>query len=150
MDWLFQTADISRVIQLAVAPVFLLAGISGALNVMSTRLGRIVDRGRQLHRQMEKADEKRMVRLKAETVILRHRAGLTNKAITLCTTSALFICLVIVALFIGALLELEVGVLIAFLFVVSIVCLIMSLILFLKEIGKSTMAFRFDTDDYLD
>ena len=36
--------SIASVIQLAVAPVFLLAGIAGLLGVLSTRLGRIIDR----------------------------------------------------------------------------------------------------------
>jgi len=55
MDTFFQVSSISQVIQLAVAPVFLLAGISGALMVMSNRLGRIVDRGRYL-KESKKAD----------------------------------------------------------------------------------------------
>ncbi|MEP0495803.1 MAG: DUF2721 domain-containing protein, partial [Paraglaciecola sp.] len=38
--------DIAEIIQLAVAPVFMLTGIAGFLNVMSGRLGRIVDRAR--------------------------------------------------------------------------------------------------------
>ena len=40
--------DVTRAIQLALAPVFLLTGIAGLLNVMSTRLSRIIDRGRAL------------------------------------------------------------------------------------------------------
>ena len=39
---------IAHVIQLAVAPVFLLTGIGGMLSVMTNRLGRIVDRARAL------------------------------------------------------------------------------------------------------
>ncbi len=39
---------ISRVIQLAVAPVFLLTGIGAILAVLTGRLGRVVDRFRVL------------------------------------------------------------------------------------------------------
>ena len=39
-------SDLAQIISLAVAPVFLLAGIAGFLNVMSGRLGRIIDRAR--------------------------------------------------------------------------------------------------------
>ena len=41
-----QLADISHVIQLAIAPVFLLTAVATMINAMNTRLGRIVDRRR--------------------------------------------------------------------------------------------------------
>ena len=43
--------SIAHVIQLAVAPVFLLSGIAALLNVLNTRLSRIVDRARQLQNE---------------------------------------------------------------------------------------------------
>ena len=46
MELIASTEALARVIQLAVAPVFLLAGIAGILGVLSTRLGRIIDRAR--------------------------------------------------------------------------------------------------------
>src|SRR5690606_39801886 len=49
MESLLQASDISTVIQLAVAPVFLLASIAGTLNVLAHRLSRIIDRGRVLN-----------------------------------------------------------------------------------------------------
>ena len=46
MEPISSVETIATVIQLAVAPVFLLAGIAGLLNVLSIRLGRVVDRVR--------------------------------------------------------------------------------------------------------
>ena len=46
MNSIITATDLAMIIQLSVAPVFLLAGIAGFLNVMSGRLGRIVDRAR--------------------------------------------------------------------------------------------------------
>jgi hypothetical protein len=46
MEELTGIEALSSVIQLAVAPVFLLAGIAGLLNVLSVRLDRAVDRVR--------------------------------------------------------------------------------------------------------
>ena len=43
--------DIPQAIQLALAPVFLLTGIAGLLNIMTGRLARIIDRGRKLVEQ---------------------------------------------------------------------------------------------------
>jgi uncharacterized iron-regulated membrane protein len=73
---------IASVIQLAVAPVFLLAGIAGLLGVLSTRLGRIIDRTRVIERRVPqvKLDEQRAL-LRAETTLLWRRIALINWAI---------------------------------------------------------------------
>ena len=157
----FLTDDISHVIQLAVAPVFLLAAISQALNVLSTRIGRIIDRGRRLNEIYERMQEQNLdtsessgkppVRVKdlhgmeldEEQHILANRARLIHRAIALCTVSALFVTLVIVFLFIDALLKLHLEQFIAFIFVVALLCLITAFITFLREIELSTSTFRF-------
>lgn len=146
MDALFQVSNISSVIQLAVAPVFLLAGISGTLIVMSNRLGRIVDRGRYLKNKKTEATEVEIVAIRDELNRLDIRAAWTNWAITLATACALLICLVIVFLFLGAVLAINVNNFIAFLFVVAMLCLSTAFILFLKEIRMSTSAFQFHED----
>jgi len=146
MESLFQVTDISSAIQLAVAPVFLLAGISGALNVMTHRLGRIVDRGRYLKDKQPTCNEEEEALVIEELKCLTQRATLTNWAISLSTSCALMICLVIVVLFIGALLNLEVAIFIAILFVLAMLLLILSLMLYLKEISLSTSAFMFYTE----
>jgi len=146
MEQFFQVTDISSAIQLAVAPVFLLAGISGDLNVMTHRLGRIVDRGRFLKDKKAVCDEAERILVNSELKSLTQRATLTNWAISLSTCCALLICLVIVVLFIGAVMNLEVGIFIAFLFVIAMLCLILALVLYLKEISLSTSAFMFYTE----
>jgi len=146
METLFQVSSISSVIQLAVAPVFLIAGISGTLMVMSNRLGRIVDRGRFLKDKKPDADEEAMNEIRDELNRLDIRAAYTNWAITLATSCALLICLVIVSLFLGALLDVNVAGFVAFLFVVGMMFLSIALVLFLREIRLSTSAFQFHED----
>jgi hypothetical protein len=136
------TDGISHVIDLAVAPVFLIAGISGALNVLSLRMGRIIDRGRRLNEQFDGRDQLDE-ESDQEQLQLAVRARLIHRAITLCTVSALFVCLVIVSLFVDVLLGLGLQYFIAVLFVVALLCLIAGLLIFLKEIGISATAFRF-------
>ena len=46
--------SISEIMQTAVTPVFLLAGIGALLNVMTGRLGRIIDRLRYLQSFLER------------------------------------------------------------------------------------------------
>ncbi|MDR2213041.1 MAG: DUF2721 domain-containing protein, partial [Pseudomonadales bacterium] len=144
-------SDISRVIQLSVAPVFLLAAIGQALNVLSTRLSRIIDRGRRLNELQEAAPSIALVTvagdshlsLDEEQYTLARRARLINRAIKLCTLSGLFITVVIVVLFVDVLLGLPLDYLVALLFGVALTCLITALITFLREIELSTTTFRF-------
>jgi hypothetical protein len=130
---------IAGVIQLAVAPVFLLAGIAGLLGVLSTRLGRIIDRIRVVEQRLPLTrleDEQRALRF--ETTALWTRIGLINWAIRLCVSGALTICLVIVALFVGDFVDINIAGPIALLFVLAMVLIIAGLMFFLREIGAST------------
>lgn len=142
MDTPIQVIDISHVIQLAVAPVFLLAGISGILSVLSIRLGRIVDRARHLDELLLSADKNLQAAINKEHKILSRRARLANTAISLCTITALLICTVIVVLFVDAFLDLNIAVIIALLFITSMISLISALLIFLKEIFIGTSSLR--------
>ena len=143
MESLIQASDISNVIQLAVAPVFLLASIAGTLNVLSMRMGRIIDRGRVLNDRNCAADSPEAGEVDTEQRLLARRSRLINRAIALCTTSSLFVCLVIVVLCLDALFSLNQETLIAILFIMALLSLISALLLFLREIGLSLRAFRF-------
>jgi Protein of unknown function (DUF2721). len=145
----FLAEDISHVIELAVAPVFLLAAIGQTLNVLSTRLGRIIDRGRRLNELQDAASHTVHTTVDSgedideEQYLLARRARLINRAIKFCTMSALFVTIVIVGLFVDVLLQLPIDVFVALLFGVALVCLITALITFLREIEVGTKAFRF-------
>lgn len=128
-------AALAEVIQLAVAPVFLLAGIAGFLNVMSGRLGRIVDRGRVLEKKISKlkdGDERNLSTNELE--IIRHRSKLINWSIGMCTASGLMVCSVVVSLFIGDFWGLNIAQLIISMFVLALIWLILALLLFLIEV----------------
>jgi hypothetical protein len=128
--------DIARVIQLSVAPVFLITGIAGLLSVLSSRLGRTIDRSRVLH-ALTTNDT-----IVSELLILSQRAKLIYRAITLGTTSALLVCLVIVSLFTSAFVSFPIGAVIAVLFVAAIIALIAALVHFLREVFLATRALR--------
>jgi hypothetical protein len=126
-------------IQLAVAPVFLLAGIAGFLNVLSIRLGRIVDRARIIETRVANFEEspRRKVALR-ELHILWRRVRIINWSVGLCTTSALTICLVVVGIFVGGTWGLQLQHAISSLFVITMLLLIAALLLFLKEVQLAT------------
>jgi thiosulfate reductase cytochrome b subunit len=134
---------LASVIQLAVAPVFLLAGIAGLLNVLSTRLARIVDRARVVERRIPRAknDEQRQL-LHGETSTLWTRIALINWAIRLCVSSALIVCVVIVALFVGDFVAFNIAGLIAVLFVAAMLLIIVGLVFLLREISVATKHMR--------
>ena len=123
-----------QTIQQAVAPVFLLTGVAALLGVLVNRFGRVVDRFRRL----ELASADGSMQHEGEMVVLAKRAKWVHRAITLSTIAALLVCVVIVALFIGAELGVNVGSAIAILFIVTMVSLIASLLCFLREIALAS------------
>jgi len=134
---------LAGVIQLAVAPVFLLAGIAGLLNVLSSRLARIVDRARVIERRIPQAKtEQQRELLHGETSTLWTRIAMINWAIRLCVSSALTVCVVIVALFIGDFVTFNIAALIAVLFVVAMLFIIVALVFLLREISVATRHMR--------
>ncbi len=134
--------DIAHTIQLAVAPVFLLSGVGVTLTVLTNRLGRIVDRARLLEGQAETASAAMLGALHAQLETLSRRATMVNRALTLCTSCALLICGVIVALFVGGLLRIDLSALIALLFVIAMLAFIGALVYFLREIFVSIRTLR--------
>jgi hypothetical protein len=138
MESISSISTVSHVIQLAVAPVFLLSGVGAILAVLINRLGRIVDRYRVLENNSSAAaaGEENLTQL--EMAILARRARLIHWAISLCTVGALFICIVVAALFIGSMLHVSVSQLIALMFIGAMLSLIAGLLSFLREITLAT------------
>ena len=78
MEALLQASDVATVIGLAVAPVFLLAGIAGTLNVLSMRMSRIIDRGRVLNERNCASDSPEFHEVDKEQRLLARRARLSQ------------------------------------------------------------------------
>lgn len=127
---------VAHVIQLAVAPVFLLTGVGAILSVLVNRLGRVVDRFRMLERGVA-ADERAATR-EIEMRILTRRARMIHWAIGLCTGCALLICVVIATLFVGSLTGADISGIVAGLFILAMLSLVAGLVCFLREIALAT------------
>ena len=124
---------VAHIIQLAVAPVFLISGVAALLTVFTNRLSRIIDRARFLG-----MEEMRSSLMLEELHVLSRRARLIHRSITLATTSALLISMVIVFLFLGVFLPLDVAAIVVVLFVGAMIALIAGLMTFLKEVRLAT------------
>ncbi|HUV97172.1 MAG TPA: DUF2721 domain-containing protein [Acidobacteriaceae bacterium] len=138
MELAASITTVSHVIQLAVAPVFLLSGVGAILAVLINRLGRIVDRYRFLESAKPNAEEGAGTMRDIEMGVLARRARLIHWAISLCTVGALFICIVIATLFIGSMMRVGVSRAIALMFVAAMLALIAGLLSFLREISLAT------------
>jgi hypothetical protein len=133
---------IAHVIQLAVAPVFLLSGIAAMLAVMMNRLARIVDRARTLESQSVGASPQMRAWLEKELAPLARRAVSIGHAITLCTITALLVSAVIATLFLGAFFNFNPYVPVGIAFVIAMVCFFVGLLSFLREVLVATASLR--------
>jgi CBS domain containing-hemolysin-like protein len=133
--------DVAHVIQSALAPVFLISGVGVMLGVLTNRLARIVDRARVWEAEAEKETE-RAADLEERLQVLARRARYISTAITMCAVSALLIALVVVALFANAFLAVNLGGLIAILFVAAMLALTGAFLVFLIEVRIATAAIR--------
>ena len=135
-------ATVGHAIQLSVGPVFLLSGIAGMLAVMTSRLARVVDRARAVEAKLERGDAGDFDHFHAQLATYSRRAKLINRAITLCTVTALLICSVVATMFVGAFLEFDASLTVAILFVSAMTSLFTGLLFFLREIFLATRALR--------
>jgi len=130
---------ISNLIEMSVAPVFLIAGVAGLLNVFVGRLARAIDRLEALdeynskqHRQNSAYKEPDYIHEMREILLRRMRNS--NRAIFFATITGLMVAIVIICVFTSALLGIHTEGLIAVLFILAMVSLIVALILFVREI----------------
>lgn len=133
-----QLGDIGHIIQLAIAPVFLLTGVGTKLTVLTNRLSRIIDRTRVLEDRIHSTSAADHTHAYAELAALYRRTHLINRAITLSTSCGLLVCIVIAALFFGAAFNLDLAKFIALCFVLGMFALIGSFVYLLREIFVAT------------
>lgn len=134
---------IGQAIQLAVAPVFLLTGVGATLNVLVSRIGRIIDRARVMEDQLVKASPDVAVELHGRLRVLSRRAKLINRAMVLSVLSGILVSLVVASLFVSAVLEIGLALPIALAFVLALLCLASALVCFLREVFIATESLRF-------
>jgi hypothetical protein len=135
---------VAQVIQLAVAPVFLLAGIGAFLNVCAGRLSRIVDRARTIEPLLLVSRGTDHDRWLAEIRVLDRRMALVSKAIFFSVLAAVLICAVVVLLFAAGLTDAHFGTAVALLFIACMVAIGIGFAIFLIEtrVGSRSVRIR--------
>ena len=136
------TGDVTHVIQLAIAPVFLLTAVGTMLNVLVSRLSRSVDRRRVLVSVLPGLHAVLAAEVHRELDFVERRVRLIYTAIFLAVTTALLICLLIALAFLDSLIGADLAQTIAILFMLAMVALIGCLALFMREVylGVNTVA----------
>jgi hypothetical protein len=138
-----QAFSVGQVIQLAVAPVFLLASVGATLNVLAARIGRIIDRARAMEAQLPGAGALEAADLHERLRVLARRAALINRAIALCVLCGLLVSLVVAALFVSSALQIDLALPIAVVFVIALLSLAAAMLYFLREVFIATSALSF-------
>jgi MFS family permease len=134
--------ELAQIIQLSVAPVFLLAGIGAFLNVCAGRLSRIVDRARAIEPLIRGSRGAERDRLIAELRELDKRMGLVSRAIFMSVLSAVLVCTVIVLLFTANLLGVQFATVLALLFIASMIAIGAGFAIFLVETRLGSRSVR--------
>jgi hypothetical protein len=127
-------AKLSYAIQLSVAPVFLLTGITGLLSMFTQRLARIVDRTRLLQEALARGTTLEARRLRKSLDVQKKRMFLINRAIFCVTFTALLIAAVVAVMFVSAVAVLDLAAILVPAFVLAMLMLIVGLVLFLQEV----------------
>jgi MFS family permease len=140
-----ELTHLAQIIQLAVAPVFLLAGIGAFLNVCAGRLARIVDRTRALEPRILSSRGSEHDRLIGEVRLLDRRARIVSSAIFTTVLAALIISAVVVLLFVAFLTGYPIGTAVALLFIAAMIFTALSFAIFLHETRLGTRAVRVRT-----
>jgi hypothetical protein len=133
---------VADIVRLALAPVFLLSGIGAFLNVLASRLARIVDRSREIEPKLLASRGAQHDRWISDLKIVDRRMRLINWATALTVTSAVLTCLVVVLLFAANLVRARLGTEIAWLFMASMLTIGTGFGVFLLETTVAARAVR--------
>lgn len=137
-------ADLIPVLQVAIGPAILISGVGLLLLTFTNRFARAVDRSRQLGRELREASADERASLARQVEILYRRARLIRLSIIMGGSSVLLASVLIFVLFLTALLKLEVGLAITLLFACCLICLIISVATFIRDIQLSLKALKLE------
>jgi len=143
--------EVTKILQTAISPVVLVSGVGLLVLSMTNRFARTTDRARALAREIE---EKNIAtddvnNLKAQIGILYKRSKILMFSISFAIASIFFVSLLIIALFSASLLGLHINIIITIFFVLSLISLTISLVLFIKEISLSLKALKLEINELL-
>lgn len=139
-------AEITTAMGTAVAPVFLISGVGVLLTAMTTRYGRVIDRSRAVLKEASLYDkhDPRLERDGQELRMLYRRAKLLRMTIILAAASIFCVALMIFLVFGNYLFGWNIPNLVAYLFVSSMIFLIIAMALFIEDFAISLVGLKYE------
>lgn len=138
------STELQSILQAAVSPVILISGVGLLILSMTNRLGRVVDRSRQLGAALREASEPERARIDSQLNIFYRRARLLRASVSFAVLSVLMAAVLVIALFLAAFWQVDVIILGAVLFVICLAALIVSLLIFLQDLNVSLAALKLE------
>ena len=136
--------QVARILQLSITPVALISGVGLLLLSMTNRLGRAIDRARQLAAELRQPSPRDRNEILAQVNIIYRRARLLRLTIALAALSVLLAGVLIISLFLTALMHWENGVEVSLVFIACLAALIASLVTFIYDIHLSLVALKLE------
>lgn len=137
---------IAQTIQLALAPVFMLVAIGNIMNILSTRLGRVVDRSRHLQARHRDTDGREHDMVVIEIRLVDRRIALIGRALLLLVSAAVIIGLTVGLLFVEEIAGVSLQRIAAATFFAAVALMMVALLLYLHETRIATAALRIPKD----
>jgi hypothetical protein len=138
--------ELIPMLQVAVGPVILISGVGLLLLTMTNRLGRTIDRSRQLVPLLKSDNEADRRNGQAQIDILWRRAKLLRTAIFMAATAALFAALLVILIFVSEVMKWPLVWPISIIFLGSMIAVMGSLVWFLRDVNVSLHALAIETD----
>ncbi len=134
--------QITRILQSSITPVALISGVGLLVLSMTNRFARTTDRARALAKEIKIATGEDAQNLAIQIDILYRRSKILLFSITFALASIFFVSLLIITLFLTYLLTINLDSFAISLFIMSIISLIISLVLFIQDMTLSLRALK--------
>ncbi|MEI7695196.1 MAG: DUF2721 domain-containing protein [Chlorobium sp.] len=140
--------ELVPILQTAIGPMILISGLGLLLLTMTNRLGRIIDRSRSLLDDLESYPEAYILRINKEVAILWKRARYIRISILLACFTCFGASWLIILLFLSALIDLNLPMLLSGIFIVSMLCLSSSLLFFFFDVNMTLSALKIEMESH--
>ena len=135
-------------LQASISPVALISGVGLLLLTFTNRLGRVIDRTRQLVAELDKPDVPRREAKVNEIRILMKRGSFLKISIALITFSVIMSSLIIPMLIVMRATDLDLRILGNVLFSLSILAILVSAAYFFRDVMLSLTAIRLEAHEF--
>ena len=144
-----ETRNFVAFLQSCITPVALISGVGLLLLTFTNRLGRTIDRTRQLITELDQPVVSNRSRIENQIRILYQRSKLLRNCIGTLLIGVICSSLIIPVLFFMILFNVDLRVIGYLLFIISIILILISTIYFFKDVMVSLHALKLEAQDYL-